>query len=206
MANLNVNDKFLLTIKGELCGQTIMSTFGYVVQTVAANTSQHSAFDLLDQEIVKANQLIPAYRACIPTNYHMLQTWWQVFSPQRYAAYKIAKDLPGLWPVAATTANVSANIVRRGDFATRRDVSSLHVPISPDDTSVVDGMIGNILKPLLTTLAAELIQPLEAVIPQLLCNPIIPNDLGAGQFTLVTNSFAMNTSRVMRRRTVGLGI
>lgn len=206
---LNVNDIIRMTFRGTLCGQTILSGFDYYVK---ANNSTATLDDLQtvwfdkDQVIDIKN----AYVAATPDNFTLNQGWIKcIVDAIPYRRYVQPYGVTGTSETAAQ-ANVAGVITRQGIFATRKGNGSLHVPISSDSTVIANGLVTTAQLALLNVLALTMREEMTFNFGgnDLTVAPCILTRVGLDiyQITELEYAFAQQTSRVMRRRTVGLGI
>jgi len=201
-------DKVLYTINGTLNGQRTMSTFGLVVTQAVGQPDQAAAFLALRNKLCLAGEVMDKYLACMPNNWTAGEHWFQVVGPTRFVKYAFGNTATGpksTYP--ANMPNVAGAIERRGVFADRKNISVLHLPSPTTNDWVDDGIfsieavtayaaLGNLIKgeistpvPNVTYSFSILGTPLATAFPV----PIQLTSVGL-------------TSRVMRRRTVGLGI
>jgi hypothetical protein len=205
----NVGDKFLLTLVGGLYGQRIMSTFWYRLNSVTGVVSEIDANDEFRALVVGAGNLVEKYLACCPPEYDLDFVWGQFIAPVRYAKRVTATGAePGTFDTAAHTANLAATITRRSGFATRQSVGSLHVPIGDTETAIENGLITAGLTIALDALADEMLDVQVTATGSVNWVGIINNQptSDATKYETMTETFPQETVRVMRRRTVRLGI
>lgn len=207
MATLLVADKVLITFVGSLSSQTTMSTFTYGVSTVGGSIQQDDAFAALNVAICSANKLRDKFVACCPSNWTLEDIWYQVIGPTRYVKYNLSDA--GVGPKSdytANTPNVAAVIMRRGDIAARKGISTLHIPAPTDAEWITGGELTVEALTALGTLSVEMKNDITVAVPSFTITPIINNGPLAGDVTPITQTVAMSTVRTMRRRTVGRGI
>lgn len=207
MANVTNGDMALVTFRGVLCGQTIMNTFGYRVQSLTGTPTITTWATALKNALIAGGGLKSRFLGCCPTVYELQELWVQIIAPTRYSADKFALNEFGIYPDSeALTANVSSVITRRGDYANRSNVSTLHVPCGTNDVMLNNGFITQDLKDALTLLSAQIILPVTTAGTVSTVIPVIPSGGVPAAAVNITKAFPMDTARVMRRRTVGLGI
>jgi len=207
MANVTNGDMALVTFRGLLCGQTIMNIFGYRIQSLTGTPTITAWATALKTALMAGGGLKSRFLACCPTQYLLRQLWVQIIAPTRYSADLFEVDEPGLFPDSqAETANVSSCLVRRGDYANRSNVSTLHIPCGTNVEMIDDGFITQNLKDAMGLLAVQVIAPVTTAGTVSTVVPVIPTGGVPAAAVNITKSFPMDTVRVMRRRTVGLGI
>jgi len=204
MAVLRELDRVLLSFVGKFFDQTIVSTFGYQATDVTGGVNQNTFFAAADTLVKGAFGLQEKYLAACPPQFTLLERWWQVYLPDRYAAFKFAENTPGTFVGQAVLPNIAGVIVRRGEIADRKNVSTLHVPIGDDSDCIDSGRLTDDLMLALNDLAGILDNVLTVTGATL--NPVIPNFNSAVNPVLIVQAFAKNTARTMSRRTVGRGI
>lgn len=126
--------------------------------------------------------------------------------PTRYITFTLPNPLNGgTVAEAALPQNVSAVATLRPDLAIRGRVGSFHVAGAP-----VDQDNGGSWQPAyqtsLQTLATQLATPIVLPDASTVFNPILLKKSTPAESLLVTSGTYQQTVRVMRRRTVGLGI
>jgi len=211
VAQASVNQVYQVTFNGLLHNQRTMTTFYYKLLDIGAGGGTHQdASDNLNASISVAADLQSKYRACCPTNWTLDTVWIQLILPVRIRKVVYAKNLAGTGANSSTVTNVSGSITRAGEGAARNQVGGIRVPISPADCAA--GLITTTPYGNLNALAAQMKVLYGAAadwwwkpgfISKVLDqdgNPTIK------AFTDIYAAFAQETSRVVRRRTVGLGI
>lgn len=207
MATLLAGDKVLITFVGSLNGQTTMSTFTYGVASTVGSIQQDDAFLALRNAICSAGKLRDKFVACCPSNWSMVDIWIQVVGPTRYVKYDFGDT--GAGPKSdytANTSNVAAVILRRGDRASRKAISTLHVPAATDAEWITGGLLTVEALTSLGALATEILLPITTSTTVATYDPIINNGPLSGDITPITISSAKDQVRTMTRRTVGRGI
>jgi hypothetical protein len=199
-----VDDRYLVTFKGTLCGQLVMSTFWYRLTLMFAAPTVNDIMNGLYNKLIAANNLRQRYLEVCPANYSLDETWIQRIRPTRLVKNVYTENLNGLWSDDAQTGNTAAVIERRGVQAARNAVSTLHVPASSEPSAVSNGLITTAYKSGLQTLA-NIVATSPVLASGDILEPVIDNGIGAGNYTQIGSAFPQSTFRVMRRRTVGVG-
>lgn len=206
MATVLAGDNVLMTINGALCGQTVMSTFCYVIESVTGSIDDTDLFGAFRTSICAAGELVDKYLACCPSNYVKGNLWFQIVRPQRIQKRVFGNSAPGgLSPYVADMPNVATTILRRGDIADRKNISTLHVP-APTTNDWID--TGSLTIEALTANQALATKVLKSYTTATFVANFYPSILNKGTSSDVTpiiSASAETTSRVMRRRTVGVG-
>lgn len=209
MAVPAIGQKYLMTFVGHLSGQTVMSTFWYVLDNIGVFTNVISLYAAIKDVVDDAGNLRDKYIACCPTDYILEQIWLQLIKPERIMKSVFTDGAPGT-DQPAGTANVAAVITRRGEPATRNAVSTLHVPLAPTEDNMTLGQLAPTgVKTKLSLLAAQMLLPLEGgALAGAKLTPIVyqPRTGLPVNGHAIVRANVEGTVRVMRRRTVGLGI
>lgn len=211
MAAVQTNDIFQVTLVGLIHGQTTMTTFYYRVGDVGAGLDLDQAYALTEAYLVAAGNLSSLFRGCCPTNWTLTAHWIQDIHPIRYRKEVFTKSLAGLSTAASPVTNVAASITRVGELSGRNRVGGIRVPIAP--SLVTNGVIaaGQLLTDL-NALANEMKVGFgggqdPTFSPGFIC--FVPGQQPNQKvlsFNFNFDCFVQTTSRVVRRRTVGLGI
>jgi len=206
MAFVQIGDRVLVTIKGALCGRTTLTTFLYRVSAVAANTDYDQAMTALHGSFAGATQIRPKYVACCPSNWLMDAMWYQIISPLRYHKFAQGVAASGGFGSVANTPNVQGSITRIGEFAGRKYVGGIRVPIGTDDVSCNNGVLTANQKSALQGLADAMKLNVITSGVTMTVIPQVGLPAAGGASADLYNAFVQDTVRVIRRRTVGLGI
>lgn len=200
-----VGDLVRVTIVGTLFQQTIMTVLDYKVTESSGDTIRVVA-NALDATFDAANDLYDSYRAVTPPEYTHTFTWIQTIRPTRFTKSIFAVDSPGTNATSTKVSNVAAVITKRSELANRRGLGSVHMPIAPTASGVTNGKIVAPMRTLLNTLGDKIVlsRPILAGLTTLV--PVIVNSGFAFPAVEYSDYITQDTSRVMRRRTVGLGI
>jgi len=207
-----------VTFRGRLCGQTTMTTFNYAVAEIEAGPVPSNVLAITDfnTAIVVAGNLKPDYMDAMPQNYELVAIDYQWIVPLRYRKQTILFGDFGTNEVDAETANLAGVFTLHGERAGRRFIANKHLP-GLAGADVANGILGG---PQLARLTAVKTQALANVVgggvtwvpviygryiaPYTKCGVAKP---GQPQLlTTVTGGDVWDTVRVMRRRTVGVGI
>lgn len=208
MANLQVGDRVLITFNTIAFNQRLMNMFVYGCSSLTGPATQQAAFAALHTALTAGGGLVPLFRACMTDQFEVTSVWYQIISPSRYAKYTKTTGL-GLGTITtenAFSANQAAVILRRGDLGIRSNVSTLHVPLGQSSGCQANGGIGSTVETPLNNLAAALPTQITTAGVVATWDPVINHGPNAAQFTPITDAALMPYVRVMRRRTVGLGI
>lgn len=206
MALIAVGDRVLVTIAGSLCGQRTLTTFLYRISAVGANLEYADAMAALRSSLQGSGQLVPKYKACCPTNWFSNSLWTQIIRPLRYRKLVEVLSGAGTSGSLALTGNVQGSITRAGEVAGRKYVGGVRVPCGTDEIAIDEGFLTSGQKLALQGLADAMqlnvitSGSVATYIPQV--GVPKPPDQSADLYT----AFPQDQARVIRRRTVGLGI
>jgi hypothetical protein len=197
-----------VTLRGVMFGQTILHVFHYQVTTASAIlTVEAESLQIADDiSQVGPGSFLANLRLIVPVALVYQESRAQGIDPIRYAAQSFTLSLPGQGSSFAQSANSAAVLTKRTALAGRRYIGSLHLPMDPNNDGVA-GVISDPFRVLLLDFAANMLAPLTATVGGGVYSPVIyhrPPLLDAP--TPIVSIIPQSTTRVMRRRTVGVGI
>lgn len=206
MAALDLNDSVLMTIVGRLNGQRTMNTFWWRVTAVAGDPDEAVAFQELHSLLL--TNFFDLYLACVPTNWEGYQVWYQSIFNVRQRKIVFPFDSEGTGPGEANTANVQGSITRVGDLASRKAIGGIRIPIGTTALTTVNGYISPAQKTAMEEFAAAMVPTRTTAAPAVTYTPMVgaPDPLNPVNWFQVVATQVQETTRVLRRRTVGLGI
>lgn len=204
---LSVGSVVYVQYSGRMFNQTIINGFHYATGTADPTTSLlddlQGVVDYFNSATI-GDPLIP-YLGCMPENYFLGRVSAQQVYPVRSRVVAAFTDQQGTRPTA-NTANQAAVVTYQTDLGGRDQISSNHFPMSDQDS--VAGLVQAGLKTNIDLFAEIRRTFFSPVGSQASLNPCIyhrgPN--ANPKFHLITAHVVQNTSRVMRRRTVGVGV
>lgn len=196
-----------ITAIGQLFGQTTMNVWHYVVNTQSTTLNdQLELEDLLAQHWNAGPGTISLdFINCCPTNWTMTRMTAQAIHPERKRRVTELRGHTGDTGVA-TSANLQSSVTLVTDRAGRDQIGGKRIPMAADQS--LAGNLTPAYKTLVTAFALSCLDRLIVSIGGGQYDPVIyhRNTAVFPRYALVTDSFAQDTTRVMRRRTVGLGI
>lgn len=205
MPNQVVGDTVRVTLVGSLFDQVIMNVFDYKV-TLSGGQPIGVVANALDAAFDVANGFYDKYRAICPRSYVHDFTWIQTIRPNRYVKSIFSIGSNGTNAADTTVTNVALTITKRSDIANRRGTGSVHIPVSPDSAGLDAGRIGGAIKAAATAFGTLMSSDQSILTASTNLSPCISNAAGTFPSVPYTNFIVQLTSRVVRRRTVGLGI
>jgi len=205
-APVEIDSTVMLTVVGDLCGQTTMNTFPYqVIQITGAAPNQQPAFIAFYNALRAGGRLLADYQAAMPPNWTHRQSWFQQIRSVRYRKVVITENWSGTFnDEDAVTANVQASITRFGSLANRHEVGGIRVPAGTGTTYHINGLLGVDYKAALSDVADEMSRDVTAL--AVIYRPLVGLNKPPYPLTWCEGAFVQDTTRVIRRRTVGLGI
>jgi len=205
-----INDRFRVAVVGSCFGQRIMLTHCYAItsQTIGASDAVATTA-LLDQLRAGGGADIweALYLDCLPAEYQLDYWYVQKDAPVRVRAAKVTRAVPGTHANPVLTANLAATITFNANLAGRPNLSTKHIGPLPDGAGVTaDGEILAAYDTKLSALANGMMTQITAGIGGIVFDAVIPHPAPAGSWTLIAGQSRGTTVRVMRRRTVRVGI
>jgi hypothetical protein len=200
---------FEYSLVGQVNGQRTISSLHYVVSIPSAiGDPQLEALAIMAElESFGSVHLTDEFLAACSSDWTLLYTRGQFVGPIRFAYAQKPKNVSGIIASDCRAQNVSGVITKRTGLSGRNQIGALHMPGVPV-SGYTAGEITPALQAKYALVAADLILPVTAAI-------------GAGKYLPClwhkTHAFPAWTDqvlytvvqpelRVMRRRTVGLGI
>jgi len=200
-----IGDIIQATIKSTVCGQTMLNVLSYRVTAVSSTTDVQVEQSQFGAQLNVANKVIDRMQNAMSNEATIQEVSCQFIRDTRWARSVVEIDIPGGIAVPCATANVAATITKRTEYAGRWAVGSFHLGGVPND-GYDGGLLDPDYKDLVALLAAELIQPIITGAGGTY-EPVLLHAPGEhGGYSNLTATEVQDTLRVMRRRTVGLGI
>lgn len=201
-----------VTIWGTLCGQRVLNVLHYQAGNDSAPALDVAMQDLLD-ELQNIGKLKDKFLAAAAQNYDMNEIVAQIIHPVRWARFPSPVGEPGAIADDALTADLAAVIEKSGFFAASNRAAKLGLgktgglhfaPVPAEKMS--EGILDQVyLETELNDLGAEVVNIVTTAsmewIPGIFSATADPK-----VFTATNRHSEKNTVRVMRRRTVGVGI
>jgi len=215
MPTVAVGQRILVTLNGLYFGQTTMNTFLYRVSAATGAPSDVAFFAALHTKFTAALGLAELYKECVPASGWLCNDiWYQIVGPTRYRKVVHTWAGSGNYDFETTACNLQATITRFGDVADRKNIGGIRVPIATAGSDT--GGITDPLKLVLEDLAGEMLliqsttTPAVSLIPQVgipgYTNDVPPVLRPVSESVDCTSVQVQNTTRVLRRRTLRVGI
>jgi len=206
VAAVLIGDLVNVTVAGTLCGQRTLNSFPYRIEIAPSDTNYDNFASALNDIVTDTGGIYDAMRGALPSNWNASAIWVQVIRPIRLRKISFPLVSGGTWGAAAQTANIQASITRVGDTANRKNVGGVRIPISGDATASVNGLLTNTMKTALMALAVVMENNIVAPATVGTLVPLIGIPKTGNITADLVDAFPQDTTRVLRRRTVGLGI
>lgn len=197
-----------VTFVGRVHGQTNMNTFFYRTNDTNSADSgviQTNLANQLRAGVGGSDVLETSFLNCISEDYTLEQIWVQIIRSVRYTATKIARSVPGNVAVSCNAVNVSGVITRRAALAGRAFVGGIHMPAVPD-TYYSNGNVSGTYLAALNAFASDVLQTVTDSGLAIVWQPCILHRTTPLTSSFLSSTIIQTSLRVMRRRTVGLGI
>lgn len=202
-------DAIMVTLVGKFLGQTTMNTYPYRAHITTGAPPVVGACQGLLTAINLPGGLVDTHARCRPSNSVVDSLWAQDVRPIRWRAQKMAVSVPGLFTdVDSGTANIQASIERYGEAANRHNLGAVRIPIGTSNDCIVEGVITEDLRDKLEDHADQMIlsKTVSGTGWQVSFIPLVGLSKESLQLIDLVNCEIKDTVRVIRRRTVGLGI
>lgn len=190
-------------------GQTVMLTHHWRVNYVTLPTIEANiAIGLLHEELNADDGLFDKYTNALSIDIGGIEPSYQVIYPVRFSRQPMETTFDqGILEGTAMPPNVSAAITLRSDFAGRGEVATKHIGALPV-LAVNNGLIVDDHRGFYAEIAQKLIEVItvESDATEIEFIPVIYKRSAPNESPVLKGYSIPVTSRVMRRRTVGLGI
>lgn len=201
-------DVMSLTTRSDLFGQTILNTFHWIVPTAPPTTQRWEEYDNLFQYLTAApGDFAADFRACMTNNLGITNYRFQYLTEFR----QIFRDFPvvqlGTHAGACLTPNMAASIERRANLATRQGVGRVQIAGVPS-AQVTSGLLSGAYLTVLNDFAETMMTEITTTsgVTWVPCLTGFKKGSTTRVTTELVSAQAKLEARVMRRRTVGLGI
>jgi len=191
-----------VTFPGNLYGQTVLSVFHFKYDVDFGSPDGAAQLAELVNSLKDVGQLYPLWLACMTEDLITKNIVAQAVHPIRFRRYEFPPTaLFGLVPFASPSANMAAAITKRGDFADKHNVGTLHMPGVPSTFQEA----GSISGPGMAAYGA-----LATKLPDTYVDgtwvPVLYNRADLANCPTITEGSVRDTTRTQRRRTKGIGI
>lgn len=198
--------RYLVTFRMGYASQIYLNTFVYNLTNAGSLTSVSVACDTLKAKLDEPNALYDRWKACLPNNVTIDEVRVQCIYPTRVAAAIYPTIDVGTFIDSADTGNQAATITRKGELANRKNIGSLHM-VAPSGTgSILGGTIQAAYRSALDLLAAEIKTAYSEAVFSSVWTPVLYSRTSPSLLTPIVDTAVQDTARVMRRRTLRVGI
>jgi len=203
--DITTNSCLQIQFEGRHAGQQVMNIMTYVYDGGATTEDGPLVIDEIDGIITPVGKLWATWLDCLSDDLTNAVRAYQWIHPIRYAYVLKGDDVVTEGNVAgdALPPNCSQAVTRRTNFAGREETSTLKLPAVPADM-VANGFILDAHLITLNLFGAESCKEIPLGSGSKMV-PIPWNKTSPGSANQLRTSYAHNTVRTMRRRTVGLG-
>jgi len=205
LANVNNGAVLEVVIHSTLAAQRQMTVLHYVIKEMSAPADQFSILETIDDRLAAADGIYDAIADVSGNDCEFQSVQLQWIYPVRYAYRKFASmPLIGQFAEPCYPPNVSVTITKKGVEAGRKNIGAVHMPNVPNG-AILNGHLDGAAVALYETLATRLKTNYTLATTGTLV-PIIAHRAALAESPEVVSAVLQFTSRVQRRRTVGLGI
>lgn len=204
---LPLNTIIQVGLEGKLFEQRVLTVLHYRVSIVSGVPNYFDEMNGLGTWFTNPGPVSfrDTFRACVPAEYTFQTVRVQAIFPTRFAAVRRVVNQAGTGD-STTTANVSQAITTSTIKAGRTQIGGVRLPLAT--TRSLNGSLTAAALTALDNFAAQLELPAEEPVQGGLYSPVIfhrgPNV--NPRWDDIINATPQTTTRVVRRRTVGLGI
>ncbi len=193
-----------ITFEGLLDGQQTMSLYHYKLTGTSGVTDGAAVLQLFIGQLREAGGLFPTYQDMCSDALTELQIYAQLVFPVRYRYTTDGQPSEsGSVDSLAFPPNVQASITRAAEKSGRQYISHLSVPAIPI-LAIESGMMTAGFKEDMQAHCDQVVTPI-VLIGGAEAQPVIWHRHAIPTDDPIVLAFPQNTSRVIRRRTVGLG-
>lgn len=213
---IDPNDVIQLNIVGFIHGQEVMNTLHYKMsQTSPSVADGETLLNALFTDMDQAGGLLDLWAQTMPANLGGIFIELQKIYPLRYRKKVYTPTVTFGNRAASTTTNNAAVISLHGDAATRRSVGNKHLVTGPSDIDggLLDPGYKGAVTDLMEQMLVEYTLGTSVIIPIIWGKPRSAYTQCGRDYpalpalrTTVVGGIVEETARVMRRRTVGLGV
>lgn len=202
---VGAGDVLLVTYKGSLADQIIMTTFHYGMSTVTGAPTQDAVATEVLTKLSAVGGQNERFLNCCPDNYNLDEVWVQFILDTRYRKKVGFPNVGGNFGFQAYGTNQAGVISRFGPAANRRNQGNIHIPIGASASWLLDGKIIPAWRTAANLLAPFLYNP-QVLATTGTISPILIHGTSKLNAIPLVSAQVQETARVMRRRTVGVGI
>nr|CRY97182.1 hypothetical protein [uncultured prokaryote] len=209
MPDVGVGAVVAFRIDGRQDGQQTLTSFHWRIEAITDTTVDlGDLYSGVVNLLTDTDALLPLYLNACSFELEDVRVITQVIFPIRYlqVSNRVTDNEAGHAESDAFPPNVSGVFTLRGDYASRDNISTKHMPAVPL-TAIALGIVNETQQSLYSAIAMYAKSQLlvEVGTNSITLVPIILKVANYLDSAVITNYQVPYTSRVMRRRTVGLG-
>lgn len=191
-----------VTIQGRHNDQTVLSLFHYRLVGSLGLPDGEAAIDAFDLEFQAVGGIADQYLSCCSNEYLGTRIHYQWIYNIRYHKKDFAnRNGDGKVAVPAHPQNVGSAITKFNNIAGRHSRGTLHMPAVPQ-TFTTAGRLNGVGSLTYLTLASQL----QTVLVTGTMEPVLLNKANPALSKVIDGATVEETTRINRRRTVGVGI
>lgn len=201
-----VGSIFQVAIESLVNNQRLLNVLHYRVEEETTEADIQAETENLAGQVLAFNGIVDKMLDCMSNTANVTQVTAQCIRNTRFVRAVVEDNQEGNIVSPCAAQNLAAVITKRTTFSGRWAVGSFHLGGLPV-TAYQAGVLDNAFKALVQALADELLDPI--VIPAVggTYIPVLLHPVGQhGGSTVINAVEVQDQVRVMRRRTVGLGI
>lgn len=196
---------FLSTMRYQHCGQILRNQFHWRLEGNTNSRNIDVVCAALDTEMNKVGGIFKSMQVLRDGNCTLLDTAHQMISPARYAGVGFTKNVAGdEVTVGIDVTQIAAVLTRRSVQATRRGVSSLHIPLAVSDNHIDFGVLSNTALAQVGVIGNAILNT-GSLGDGMSVRPVIYHRNFTPEFYYIETFIVQPQVRIVRRRTVGLG-
>jgi len=205
---ISVGDIVAVSFLGTINAQRTVTTLHFRAADAsgtATSTLMQNLITLIRAGGGGGDTLETTFLNCCAQNFTLNSIRAQKLSTVRAKFESQNRASPGNVAVDCDITNISGVLTKQGALANRRNIGSVHMPAVPNGYASAGDVSGTYLT-LLNAMAAKLTDVQTVAADTVNYFPVIFNRTTPADSPFISSAFAQTTMRVMRRRTVGLGI
>lgn len=196
---------FLTNLRWQFAGQTLRNQFHWRLEQNTNGRTIEQVYDALHATLNVAGGLYDKMVGLADSLCVLIDAGQQQIRLDRYAGKGYLLNKPGTnVNVGIDVTQLAAVLTRRAVVATRRGVSSLHIPLSADDAMIDAGVLSAVALTRVGEVGNSILG-INNLGDGMNVRPIIYHRGATPEFNYIETFIAQPQVRVVRRRTVGLG-
>ena len=196
---------YLTSLRYQWAGQILRNQFHWRLETNSNTRTIEQVYDALQAKLAAANELYAKLKANRAVECVLLDAAHQQISPSRFAgkgytmtqAGDRAEDNMSITQIAAV-------LTRRSVVATRRGVSSLHMPVAVNTLVIDNGVLSAVTQTDIGAVGNAILNT-GSLGDGMSVRPVIYHRNAVPVFDYIETFIVQPQVRIVRRRTVGLG-